>query len=332
MKKLKLAICDKDADYVERFMSYLESQGEIPFELMGFTDIRRMERMYEEKGPIQLVVISEELYERELEKTASHTLVLTEGRGKTVVKAWQTDKYQSAREIYKTILELCIEEAEVQIAQTEESPARVLGFYSPVKRAMQTAFALALGRSLATRYRVLYVSFEPYAGWRGFLQREGGKDLFDLLYYLKEPEEKFVYRLKQVEQKMGELDYIPPVLAGQNLVYITVREWLSFLKRLKDMGKYDFILLDLSDCLQGLFEILRMCEKVFTVTMPQGTAIGKMEQYEYLLRMYECDDVIGKSVKKQVPELKAIPDDGQWWTVDGWRQFIRKVETEDLRV
>ena len=313
-------------------MEYLEVRECCPFELLGFTDVDRLMSALDIQPEIRVVVISEEMFLEKLEDYEAKILILDEGLGKNARRAFWIDKYQAASDIYKAIVEVCMEEDHLPMYPTEGNSARVLGFYSPIKRAMQTSFALALGRSLSTGYKVLYVSFEQYAGLREFTRGGFGKDLFDLLYYLNEPSEKFAYRFSQIEQHRGEMSFVPPVVAGHNLVYVTLREWLQLIDRLKALGKFDFILLDLSDSLQGIFEILRQCEKIFTVTIPEGTAISKMEQYEYLLRMYECEEVLDKTLQKTLPRIEEVPDEGELWTRDVWREFVRKVEKEDLKV
>ena len=329
---MKVAICDRNLRYLEDLMEYLDGRENCPFELLGFTDVEGLLTAARADESLRIAVVSEEMYVAELEELAVKILILDEGLDKCAEQVYWVDKYQPAREIYKVIMGLCIEEEDLPALPSGGKETRILGFYSPIKRSMQTAFALALGRSLSSRYKVLYVSFEQYAGLRNSMQGQGGKDLFDLLYYLKEAGDKFAYRFSQVEQFRGDMAYIPPVIAGQNLVYVTVREWLTLINRLKTLGKFDFVLLDLSDSMQGIFEILRMCEKIFTATVSEGTAIGKMEQYEYLLRMYEYDDVLVKTLQKKMPEFEMLPDDGELWTLGLWRDFIHKVEVEDLGV
>lgn len=334
MNKKRLVLCDRDAMYLERLLFFIESRESCPFEILGFTDIGNLQSHCQQfQEEIALLVVAESVYDMAVERVASCTLVLYEGLDVSVKEARKVNKFQQAREIYKAIIELCLEKEMELPGDFEERPAaRVLGFYSPVKRAMQTSFALELGRDLASRYKVLYVSFEQYAGWNGLLCREGGKDLLDLLYYLKEEDERFVHRLGQIEQKQGMLSYIPPVYAGQNLVYVTTREWIALIEKLKHKGHFDFVLLDLSDNLQGVFEILRTCEQVFTMTLPDSPAKTKIEQYECLLKMYEYDDVLEKSKKRQMPTFETIPDKGEQWTKEEWMKVIRKVEVEDLRL
>jgi len=329
---MKLALCDSDTRYLECFIEYLESKEDCNMEILGFTSTETLLVYGTRDERINILIISEEMYEQDVEKVADKTVILDEGLGKQYRHAFRTDKYQQAREIYRFVMEILAEEDAVSIMPPSGRKARIIGFYSPIKRAMQTSFALALGRSLSTRYRVLFVSFEVYAGWLEEVRREGGKDLYDLLYYLKESKDKFLLKFNVIAQTKGQMSYIPPVRVSQNLVYVTMKEWLTLISRLKELEKFDFILLDLSDSLQGIFEILRLCEKIFTVTGPDKVALCKVEQYEYLLRLCEYDDVKDKSLYKMIPEFEQIPDDSDWWTHDVWRQFIRKVEEEDLGI
>lgn len=334
MKKKRLALCDSDAEYMERLLGFIEGRQTSPFLLLGFTETKKLiDYCQDLEENIHLLVVAESDYEPGLERLASHTLVLNEDLGVKTKQAKKVEKYQQVKEIYKIILEICLDcEMELSTNLERNTETRLLGFYSPVKRAMQTSFALALGKSLATRYKVLYVNFEQYAGWNDLLCREGGNDLLDLMYYLKEGSERFLYRLEQIEQKLGRLSYIPPVYAGQNLIYITTKEWLTLLDRFKKASGYEFVLLDLGDGLQGVFEMLRNCEKVFTVTEPDGPARRKMEQYECMLRMYEYEDVLEKSVRKTPPTFITVPNEGEQWTRKEWLEFIGKVEKEDLRI
>lgn len=334
MSKRIVAICDSDTNYLEKLLDYLDDQRPLPFEVCGFTDTDRLRNYFKMREvKISVLVIAESSLKTDAEQLTEKLLVLNEGRGSVEGRAESVNKYQQVREIYKAIMAAFLETKAVisQITMPKQG-ARLIGFYSPVKRAMQTTFALELGKSLAKRYKVLYISFENYVGWSGLLCREGGRDLTDLLYYLKEEDERFVYRLRLVEQRIGSLNYIPPAYAGHNLIYVAMKEWMRLLEKVKMLGGYDFILLDLSDSLQGIFDILRTCERIFTVTLPGGPAQNKLKQYEHLLKVYEYEDVLSKSKHTQVPEFETIPDETENWTKGAWREFLRRIEREDLGI
>lgn len=332
MSKGTIAICDTDQGYVNQLMDFLEDQGKLHFEFYGFTDVDKLMSFHKGHEKIfDLLIVAEHCYEKAVDYLAQKVIVLNEGMGKKIESAEAINKYQAVRNIYKAIMGFFLEaEAEIPLMLEHKTTARLLGFYSPVKRAMQTTFALELGKSLARRYKVLYINFEHYAGWNDLLCREGGKDLTDLIYYLKEEGERFSCRLRLVEQRLGDLFYIPPAYVGHHLVYVTVKDWITMLERVRTMGGYDFVLLDLSDSLQGIFEILRKCERIFTVAKADGPAMDKIKHYEYLLKTYEYEDVLKKSKIMQTPEFERLPEGMEKWTKENWRALIQHIERDEL--
>lgn len=328
---MKLAICMESVGYLESFIEYLDTKENCPFVLLGFTDVSKLIEACKSDREIKLIVIAEERYSADLDKLKVRKIILGEGRGELPKGVTRVSRIQPVGYIYKNIMEICMEEDCLPAYPSAGKEARVIGFYSPIKRAMQTSFARALGRSLSTAYKVLYVGLEPYDGygsfWHGWV-----KDVFDLICHLEDDGDKFAYRVGIVEHSKEGLFYIPTPSNGQNLIYVTVREWLLLIRKLKEMGKYDFILLDLSDAIQGVYEILRQCEIIFTVKVPGKMAMNKMQQYEFMLHFSNYDDVLDKTVSTQVPEIKTITDDGEYWTLNDWRDYIREAEEWHLGV
>ena len=56
--------------------------------------------------------------------------------------------------------------------------------------------------------------------------------------------------MQTVIQRKGNLDYIPPMRNGQNLLGITWEEWRSLFQRIEELGKYEYVILDLSESIQ----------------------------------------------------------------------------------
>lgn len=346
MKNKRMVLCDREAEYVQQMTDYLKKKEDFPFEIHAYTEPEKMAE-FVRGHTVELLAVSESVYTEEMEKLADgRILILKESEtGKEDLP--QTDKYQSAENIYRCLIEKYLEglpgrqRAPVR-EETGKNRAMLIGLYSPVRRCLQTSFALSLGQALAQRHKTLYVSFEQYAGWNGILGREGGKDLSDLLYYLEEDGERFRYRMRLVEKKAGELYYIPPVCAGQNLVYITARQWTTLLERIAGEGGYAYVLLDLSEGLQGIFELLRMCGRIYTIVCEDGPARSKVEQYERLLRMNEFEDILEKTRKQSLSAMQAAPGAQETsfmheiphrldrFTKGELAAYVRKVIEEDL--
>ncbi len=61
--------------------------------------------------------------------------------------------------------------------------------------------------------------------------------------------------------------------------------------------------------MQGLFEILRMCRHVYTLTMEDRIARGKLLQYEQVLALYEYGDVLGKTKRLSLSHIRKLPEE-----------------------
>ncbi|MBP5282610.1 MAG: hypothetical protein J6Z22_08945, partial [Lachnospiraceae bacterium] len=133
------------------------------------------------------------------------------------------------------------------------------------------------------------------------------RDLADLLYFLNAEKDKFSLRLQSMVKQIGTLDYVPPMKFGQNLLGITIKEWGEFFQKLQTLGEYEFIIMDLSECMQGLFDIMRMCHRVYTITLEDRAANWKLTQYESLLEQYSYEDVLEKTRKCNLPKIRRLP-------------------------
>ena len=59
---------------------------------------------------------------------------------------------------------------------------------------------------------------------------------------------------------------------------VTAEEWTGLLEKIEDLGEYEYVILDLSESMQGLFDILRKCKKVFTSVGKDRMAERKLMQ------------------------------------------------------
>lgn len=129
-----------------------------------------------------------------------------------------------------------------------------------------------------------------------------------MLYYLQESKEQFLGRLYQAAECINGMDFILPASCGYDLYGIAREEWRRLLDLLDD-GQYDVILLDLSDGVQGLFDVLRRCTRVYTIIREDGFAAAKLAQYRETLERTDYSDVWERSKKLKLPFFCQLPKD-----------------------
>lgn len=304
-----MVLCDTEEEYAQQMSEFLKKHKNLPWELHTYTSVEELRR--EEKGAVNMLVVAESAYCDELQALMPKRLVVLSESG---VARWEkltyVDKYQEAEEVLKCLLGIYMEIADVQLPRLQKgSGTKFIGNYSPVRRCMQTSFSLAMSQMLAREHPTLYLNFERYAGNTELLPDAQTLDLADLLYFLNADRDKFKLRMQTMLKRKGNLDYIPPMKAGQNLLTVTGEEWMGLLQKIEELGEYEYVILDLSESMQGLFEILRLCTKVYTLTREDRIAKSKLLQYEQLLALYEYEDVLEKTKRLNLSHIRRLPEE-----------------------
>nr|WP_304578330.1 hypothetical protein [uncultured Acetatifactor sp.] len=304
-----MALCDTEEEYAQLMTEFMRKQKNLPWELHTYTNVDTL--LGTEQSGLAMLVVAESAFCQELRGLAPGCLVVL---GESGVMRWEdisyVDKYQEAEEVFRQLLGVYMEIADIQLPFLRTNRKTVfIGNYSPVHRCMQTSFAITMSLMLAKKHSTLYLNFEHYAGISELLPDMQTLDLADLLYFLNAQKDKFRLRLQTILKHKGALAYVPPVKSGQNLITVTPQEWLGLLERIEELEEYEYVVLDLGESMQGLFEILRMCRHVYTLTREDRIARGKLLQYEQVLALYEYGDVLGKTKRLSLSHIQKLPEE-----------------------
>lgn len=322
-------LCDVESEYAQLFAEYLRRHKEYPWEIRVYTSAEEIleKEKYTEAA---MLVVSESSYREDMDCLRVRKTVLLNESG---VIRWERfpniNKYQRVDAVLCELLDLYLEIAKEQHPKLRTlavagSRTGFIGMYSPVRRCCQTSFALTMSRLLALEHSVLYMNFEHYAGLPDLLPDAQTRDLADLLYFLTAEKDKFRLRMQTMIRHKDGLDYVPPMKAGQNLLTVTGSEWLQLLQNIAETGIYEYVVLDLSESMQGLFDILRVCDRVFTLTLDDRIAQCKIMQYEELLTSYEYEDVKQKTKKCCLPKIKKFPEEMVQYTRGELAEYVKR--------
>lgn len=330
MNKRKLIIYDKDEKYAGNLMEYLSNIKDFPYDISVYS---KQEALTEYAGhvKIDLLLASESAYaDIKQSVEAESVMILNESGNLTWSDLQNIRKYQSAENIVQEIMNYYIEVAKVVPAKmTVCENVKIIGFFSPVGRCSQTTMGLTLGQIMSEKYATLYLNFESLSGFPYMLGYGMGKDISDLLYYLETAPEKFELNFQRCIRKLDCLDYILPMKAMHQLLLVKAEMWQRLINAIASSGRYKVIILDLSEGIQGLFEILRMCTHIYTLTKDDKIARAKIEQYEQLLQLCEYEDVLNKTYKRKIPMMKEIPNVLCYHPGSEYSGFIKNMLKED---
>lgn len=330
MKKQILAVCDTEAEYTRRFCNYVSKKTEYPFEVAAFTSREKLRQFCGEED-VDILLISESAYDLSLrEVTKGEIVILSNEEGKEQ-KEQSVYKYQSCETVLKEVMGFYTgKNPESTANRVRNGNLQIIGLFTPVHRCLQTTFAMTLGEVLAKQYKVLYLNFESFSGLERRLNREFMADMSDLIYYISNAREALFYKLKSITETVQRMDYIPPAFSYMDINRVTLQQWILLFQELERLTSYDYLILDLSDNIQGLFDILRMCRKVFTMVREDDMARWKLYQYEKLLERTDYQDVWKKTRQCRLPLIRNISFDMQQLTYGELADYVKKLVKEEL--
>lgn len=333
MRKKQIVICDSNADYARRFQEYLEEQRLLPCRAEFYTDKDKFLEYIKGQRP-EACVVSEDLlqqtsFREEVEQNTEVLLALQEEKENVLENGLY--RYQSADLLAQQICSSANLKQHQNTNGGSIGKTGLIGIYTPIGRCLQTSFALVLGQMLASKYRVLYLNFEAYSGFTQMMQKNFNADMADLLYFLKNLSHDFSQQFTSMKQTINGLDYIPPAFSYMDISNVLPGEWEHFLSVLGECGEYDYIILDLTDYVQGLYQILRLCSHVYTITRNDGMALAKISHYETVLKELAYEDVLEKTRKCSFPIYRQIPATMEDLLYSELAEYARKILREDFQ-
>lgn len=325
-----LVIYDNDERYVRNLMEYLSRKDDFPYQIEAYTEESALIAYTTEKI-VDVLLVSESSYSKNIINLPAGRIYILNESG--VVK-WDgypnINKYQSCQYLVQEIMDYYVQDAKESPMKLEtHKNTKIIGFFSPVRRCCQTTTGLTLGQLLAQKHKTLYLNFENFSGFSEILNYGGEKDIADLVYYMESSPGKAPLYLNNFVKRMGELCYLPPVQSVHNMLLISGEQWMKLLSMIINQGIYEYVVLDLTDGIQGLFEILRNCDQIYTVVQGDKLAKAKIEQYEQLLQLYDYQDVLSKTRKTKLPYMKEIPDAFYYRPGGELGRFLKKFLKED---
>ena len=325
-----LGICDSEVAYADQLANYFTNKRGFPFQIQLFTSFESLME-YCRKQPVSVVLISEKDYREDLKKLPiDYVVVLKEGEKRIQEEIKKIKKYQSSESIAKELLDWVSENGILGRAIGEGTGLKLIGVYSPAGKCLKTSFSFVLGQLLSKKHKVLYLNMESYSGLGRLMQREFSSDLSELIYYLQNSKEKFAYRLGSMVEEAGGMDLLPPFGSFLDFVSVSKEEWFQLIREIEKGSDYEYLILDLSDAVQGLFDVLRVCDMVYTLSREDGFSMAKIEQYQEILKKSNYEDIWKKTKQCTIPVIKDLPLNLLQLTYTELAEYVRECIEEDI--
>ncbi len=155
----------------------------------------------------------------------------------------------------------------------------LLAVYSPVGRCGKTSFAITLGEILAFHHHVLYLNMEDYSGFEQLTGDLQAGDLSDMMYIYRTGGQKALLRGSGLIRTWQRLDYVPPVFSCDDLRQMHPQQWCELLLQLAEGGGYDCVILDIGTQVEDVFQLLKLCRRIYVPGLDEVVPRAKLQQF-----------------------------------------------------
>lgn len=329
-----LAICDLDSGYANSLMEYIGDKQGIPFKTIVFTDKQELLEHLEDNG-IELLLISNTEMDDKLEmQNIKKIILLSEGERLTEFSNYETIfKYQSGENIVREVLEHYMEiHKNYSVIPMSKQNTEIIAVYSPIGRSGKTTFALTLGQILASEHSAIYINMEEFSAFDKIFGQGYSGDLSDLMYFFKQNPEVIPIKLQAIVNNIHGLDYVPPLMFCEDLRNVETKEWIKLVDRIASAGRYDKIILDLSNMVTNIFEMLEICDVVYMPISDDKISLMKVAAFEECVLKKGKEKMLDCIVKIKLPRMDKIIWEEDYLEKQLWGElgdFVRKILKEE---
>lgn len=304
METKVLAICDTEKQYALKLMEAFSEKKNFGFQVHAFSKVNDLEH-FAARTRIEILLIPGKCMSETLSRLdIGKVILLSDGELCEKFSDYESIyKYQSAEHIMKEVLCYYAEYAKpVAGMYYGKKEFEIYGVYSPIGRCGKTALAEGLAAAFGKKKKTLLLDLQSYNARKEQLGGEQLWDLADIIYFLRQGKQTFLYKLGSIVRNRDVYDYILPMKTPADLRSVTVAEWLELLEKLASDSDYHVVVLDFGQDVSGLFQLLGNCSQIYMPILSDQDSVRKLENFEWILKDEDFENVINDIHKIYLPE------------------------------
>lgn len=247
--RIKLAILEKDASYLNRIVSVFSTKYADKFEIYSFTD-QQVAMSILDDSKIDVLVANDafDIDIAALPKRCGFAYLVDTPDVEMENDQRAICKFQKAELIYKQILSVYSENAgNISGLQLGDDSAKILVFASPSGGTGSSTMAAASAIHFATQgKKTLYLSLEKFGSSDLFFEAEGQFDMSDIVFALKSKKANLGLKLEScVKQDKTGVCFYSQTKVPMDMLELNVEDVERLLSEIKLTDSYDYIILDM---------------------------------------------------------------------------------------
>lgn len=246
--KIKLAILEKDVNYLKRIAGVFESKYSENIQSFIFTDEKlAMAGVVENKIDVFIANEDFDIDTDKLPKRCGFAYICDTNDIVELKGCKAIGKFQKIDLIYKSIISIYAEVAENTSGSNykDDSKTKVILFASPIGGVGTTTMAVACSKYLARNSRVMYLNLDPMNEMSLYFEAEGNGDFGDVIFAIKSQNPNLSLKVESATRKDNSgVSYFETTKTALDMTELNSDEIIQLINIIRLSGAYDYIIVD----------------------------------------------------------------------------------------
>lgn len=247
--KIKLAILEKDSNYLKKISSVMENKYVENIQIFIFTD-QKLALQGIESNKIDVFLAYEE-FEVEVDKLPKRCgfAYLTDSSDINEVNGYKAiHKFQKTEAIYKEIVSIYAEVAANTsgVSYSDNSKTKLILFTSPAGGVGTSTMAVSCAKHFGRTNKVMYLCLDPLSEMEQYFNGNGTYDFSEIIFALKSQNTNLGLKIEgTVRSDESGVDYFASTRTALDMTELSKDDITKLIDTVRISDKYDYVILDM---------------------------------------------------------------------------------------
>ena len=289
---------DKNVEYIYRLKLYL-SEKYSNYNIIYFTDDGKFKDFCTEFEGTGIFIIAESCMTDSLQANINgEILLLVDDDNVASVNNYNVIyRYQASDNLISLIFNYYADMITLNNNRKYfvKDNCKIIGIYSPVNRCGKTNLSIDLAKSFEKE--VLLINLEEFSDLMDRLNIDSDFNISDLMYFFLKNTNNLSIKLDAIVKEYNGFYIIPPLNNPEDLYDIEIDIWVNLILSISNLGKYSYIILDISNAIRYFVKIFDICSYVFIPYIEEKESVDKLKKLDAYIGSKSEDSVNNKIFK-----------------------------------
>lgn len=290
-----LAIYDKDTDYTNQLLNYIQKNIKSSSKVHAFTNLNSLNE-YVKKHVVTVLLINESIDLEEIDHSnIKNICLLWDGEKEDINTTYPIIyKFQSAKGIMEQLFLNYPKALRPNQEGNINSSTHIISICSLDGKKKQSITAYSLAREYNKHKKVLYVNLHSWQVLSKLLDLNEYNGISETIYYIRQKSPNFILKMNNVIVKVEGLDCIYGTSFGLEIDELTEEDTLLWIEQLRMWNHYEIIIFDVGNIQIGTLEILQQSSEIIYTLNKNSEDHMELDIFKVQLEFAGYQDIIEK--------------------------------------